>query len=501
MNPPAAGHSALAAPLALSEVRRQGARQFTISQFIILKFASSPVSHYRRRLFWRSCALGSERAWSYPEGPMNRITVLVALALAIAAGVTSALAENWPQWRGPEGTSVSQEKGLPIVWNEQHSLVWKCELPSWGASTPVIWGDAVFLTSHTDDDRLLLLRIDKSTGKIVWQKQVGTGTAKREGPERSEQKFHRLHNLASPSCVTDGEVVAAHFGNGDLAVFDFGGKLLWKRNLQEDHGGYTIWWGRANSPVMHDGLLISVCMQDSLSDLKDSPVESYIVAHDLRDGHVKWKTPRPTQAQAEECDAYTTPLLVQLDGRAQLVVMGGNQLDGYDPASGKQLWYLPGLVGGRTVTSPTASRGVIFATRGMRKPLVAVRPTGQGELGRRAILWDYDQGTPDSCSPVVWGDLLFTVSDDGIARCLNAASGVLQWKERLKGDYKASPIAVDGRIYFLNTTGLCTIVSASNRFDKLTENQLDDETLASPAVSDGRLFIRGKQSLYCIGRQ
>jgi outer membrane protein assembly factor BamB len=379
-------------------------------------------------------------------------------------------------------------------------LLWKCPLPQWGASTPVIWGDSIFLTSHVDDDRLLLLCIDKKEGKVVWEKQVGAGAAMREGPERREQKFHQLHNLASPSCVTDGKVVAAHFGNGDLAAYDFQGRQLWKRNLQDDHGGYTIWWGHSNSPVIHDGLIISVCMQDSLADLQESPVESYLVAHDLRDGHVKWKTARATKADAEECDSYTTPLVLPIAGRMQLVVMGGNQLDGYDPATGEQLWFLPGLVGGRTVTSPTAAGDLIFATRGMKMPLVAVRPGGRGELSRKAIVWDYDQGTPDSCSPVVWGDLLFTVSDDGIARCLNAATGVLKWKERLKGDYKASPIAAGGRIYFLNTTGLCTVVSASGRFDKLTENQLDDETIASPAISDGRLFVRGKKNLYCIGR-
>jgi outer membrane protein assembly factor BamB len=408
-------------------------------------------------------------------------------------------AADWPQWRGLEGTGVSPEKQLPIVWHEDRSIVWKCSLPEWGTSTPGIWGDAIFVTSHTSDNKLLLLRIDKKTGKIVWTQDVGSGEAAREAP-RSTQKFHQLHNLASPSPVTDGRYVVAHFGNGNLAVYDFDGKQLWKRNLQEDYGAYSIWWGHANSPILYGETVISVCMQDSLADQRTKPVESYLIAHDVRSGDIRWKIPRTTKADAEECDAYTTPLLAKLGGTTQLIVMGGNQLDAYDPATGKQLWLLPNLVGGRTVTGPTIADGVIYATRGLRGPLFAVKPSGEGELNHRSILWSHNEGTPDTCCPVVWSDLLFVVADDGVARCFDAASGNVKWKERLKGKYKASPITSEGRVFFLNTDGLCTVVSAAPRFDKLVENQLADETLASPATSDGRIYIRGKKSLYCIGR-
>jgi len=180
--------------------------------------------------------------------------------------------------------------------------------------------------------------------------------------------------------------------------------------------------------------------------------------------------------------------------------MGGNQLDAYDPVSGQQLWFLPGLVGGRTVTGPTVAHDMIFTTRGLRGPLIAVKPKQAGELTFRDIAWSYKEGTPDTCSPVVWNDLLFIIGDNGIARCLDAATGNLKWMQRLKGEYKASPIAADGRVFFLNTEGLCTVVSASLRFDKLVENQLNDQTLASPAISDGRIYIRGSRALYCIGR-
>lgn len=432
------------------------------------------------------------------SGSTRSFVSFVAFVFQSFSGLCSA--DDWPQWRGPEGTGVSREKGVPIVWHESRAIVWKCPLPEWGTSTPAILGQTIFVTTHTADDKLFLLRVDKKTGTVVWTQQVGGGTEPREGPKRHAQKFHKFYSPASPSPVTDGKVVVAHFGNGDLAAYDFEGRTLWKRNLQDEYGAYTSWYGHANSPVIASDVVISVCMQDSLADLRDKPVESYLIAHDLVSGTLRWKVARTTRADAEQCDAYTTPLLCQLGGKTQLVVMGGNQLDAYDPLSGRQLWFLPGLVGARTVTGPTVAQGLIYVTRGLRGPLIAVKPQPAGELTHRDIAWSYSEGTPDSCCPVVWNDLLFTVTDDGIARCFDAASGHLKWKERLRGQYKASPLAADGRIFFLNTDGLCTVVSASPRFDKLVENQLDDQTLASPAVSDGKLFIRGRKALYCIGR-
>lgn len=432
--------------------------------------------------------------------PRPRLVLSVATLLIACSLLSIGNASDWPQWRGPEGTGVSTDKDVPIVWHESRGVVWKCPLPEWGTSTPAIWGEAIFVTSHTADNKLLLIRIDKKSGQIVWTQEVGSGEAVREAPKRSTQKFHQLHNLASPSPVTDGKTVVAHFGNGDLAAYDFEGHQLWRHNLQEQYGAYSIWWGHANSPVIAGNLVISVCMQDSLADQQPKPVESYLLAHDLRTGEVRWKIPRLTKANAEQCDAYTTPLLLPVNDQSQLVVMGGNQLDAYDPATGKQLWFLPDLVGGRTVTGPTAAGGLIFATRGMKGDLLAVRPGESGELTHRDIVWKQSEGTPDTCCPVVWNDLLFTIADNGIARCFAAASGHLQWKERLKGDYKASPVAADGRIYFVNTEGLCTVVSAAPRFDKLVENQLDDKTTASPAIADGKIYLRGKKSLYCLGR-
>lgn len=425
-------------------------------------------------------------------------TPLFITVFGIALAAHHAWGENWPQWRGPGGDGTSREQGLPLTWSENQHISWKVELPGWGDSTPAIWNDDLFVTTQ-DGDNLLLLKLDRQTGKTIWSREAGHAETPREAP-RGQQKFHQLHNNASPSPVTDGEVVIAHFGNGELAGYDFGGTRLWSHDLQKEYGEYSIWWGHANSPVLFDDLVISVCMQDPLADLGRSPVESYLVAHEKLTGKLRWKSPRMTKAEAEQGDSYTTPLLYQTPQGRQLIVMGGNQLDAYDPATGEQLWYLPGILGGRTITGPTAGLGMVFATQGMRKDLLAVRLGRQGKLTRREVVWKKTESTPDTCCPLLWQDLLFTISDNGIAICYDAHTGILKWKKRMPGDYKASPVAAEGRVYFLNTHGMTTVTAANERFEKLAENQLDDETQASPAISQGRIYIRGKAHLYAIQR-
>jgi outer membrane protein assembly factor BamB len=428
--------------------------------------------------------------------------LLLFLLLAIAAlafpCAATARAENWPAWRGPRGNSTSDARELPLEWSETSGVVWKAPLAGWGTSTPAVWNDAVFVTFQ-NENKLMLARLDRTSGQVVWTQEVGQGDTPREGKSRERQKFHRLHNLASPSPVTDGRHVVVHFGNGLLATYDFAGKLLWQHDLQQEYGTYTIWWGHANSPVLYDNLVISVCMQDSLSDLGVQAAPSYLLAHDVATGKLVWKSMRLTDAPSEQGDAYTTPIVMNVDGQPQLVVMGANQLDGYDPRTGKQRWFLGGLVGGRTVTGPTAADGLIYVTRGMRGPLLAVRPGGDGELPADRIAWQHDKGTPDTPCPVAIDGLLFTITDDGIARVFDAASGKLHWTKRLEGDYKGSPVAGAGRVYFQNTAGLCTVVAAKSEFEMLAENRLTGETLGSPAVAHGQIFVRTRDALYCLG--
>jgi len=431
----------------------------------------------------------------------HRLSIILLILLAPRPGLLPA--GEWPQWRGPEGVSVSRETGLPVSWSEEEGILWKRPLPGWGDSTPAVWGDAVFVTSQ-EGEKLLVLRISKKTGEVLWQREAGTGAT---GPapgafipkeERGSQKFHVTHNLASPSPVTDGERVVVHFGSGLLAAYDFDGNLAWSRNLQDDHGTYTIWWGHANSPVIHGDLVISVCMQDSLVDLGKGPAPSYVVAHDKRTGKEVWKTPRMTGAKAEECDAYTTPLLRRTAEGVEAVIAGGTWIDAYDPASGSQRWVLKGLGGNRTITGPTLAHDMLFTVVGMRGPLLGVKLGGKGELPQDAIAWRHKDATPDSACPVVWGDLLFMVSDVGIVQCLDARTGKLHWKERLPGDYRASPLAAEGRIHFMSLRGLTTIIAAKEIFGKIAENPIDDEVIASPAVSGGLFLIRGRKALRAV---
>lgn len=430
---------------------------------------------------------------------------LAAFCLLLTAAL--ALAGPWPQWRGPLGTGVSEETDLPLKWSAESNIAWKAAIPGFGASTPAIWNDHVFVTTQ-DGDKLLLLALDKKAGAHLWTAEVGRGVANimemtrgRQGEQRRTQKFHRLHNLASPSPATDGEVVIAHFGNGELAAYDVQGRKLWSHDLQKEHGGYTIWWGHANSPVLYKDLVISVCMQDPLDEVPGPPAESYLVAHDKKTGALRWKTPRPTSAHAEQGDSYTTPLLHPSERGMELIVMGGNQIDGYDPATGKQLWFLPGITGGRTITGPTLGKGLVFATQGMRGPLLAIKLDRTGKLESDDVAWKLSQGTADSACPVVWRDWLFFISDNGIAHCLEAQTGKLLWKERIAGDFKASPIAAEGRIYFLNADGVCTVVKAGPTFEVLATNAVGEKAIASLAVADGKIYLRGQKSLFAIGAE
>jgi outer membrane protein assembly factor BamB len=428
---------------------------------------------------------------------MSRRLRFAAILLFVSS---TAYASNWPQWRGPAGDGTCTDPNIPLKWSENENVAWKCPLPD-GSATPVIWNDAVFVTAQ-DGEKLLIYRIDRDSGKVVWSQQVGKGRLPQRIPEARPgfPHYNKLYSLATPSPVTDGEVVVAHFGNGDLAAFDFTGKQLWNRNLQTEHGPYTVWWGHANSPVLVDDMVINVCMQDSLADLTNKkPAESYLVAYDKRTGEQRWKTLRNTGAPQEEADSYTTPLLRTVNGRRELVVMGGNQLDAYDPATGKQLWFLPGLVGGRTVTGPTLGDGRIFATRGKTAPLLSVNAAGDGRLARTSITWEKSKGTADSSSLVYHDGLIFWVTDSGVANCVDASNGKVLWSERLtKGDFKASPIVAAGSVYFLAVGGRCTVVAAAGSFEKRAENAIQDETVASPAVADGRLYIRGRKAIYCI---
>jgi outer membrane protein assembly factor BamB len=401
--------------------------------------------------------------------------------------------DTWPQWRGPTNDSVAPGKNLPTQWTKTDNIAWKAALPGWGTSTPAVWRDAVFVTTQ-DEDRLLLLRLDARTGKTVWQREVGKGTPRRKGPV-GNGRFHDEHNQATPSPVTDGKHVWAHFGTGDLACYDFAGEQLWLINLEKNHGPYTIWWGHGNSPILYQDLIISVCMQDPKGD---GP--SYIVAHEKLTGKKRWGAARMTGATAESADSYTTPLLYRNKGRIELVVFGGNVLDAYDPATGKQLWECKVFKGNRVISGPTLAGDTLFAVQGMKGPLFAVKAGGSGDVTETHVRWKYAGATPDASSPVVVNGLVYMAALSGIVVCLDSETGKELWKERLGEGFRATPLVAQGKIYFFSKEGKATVIEAGREFKLVSQTELGEEIIASPAAAGGSLFVRTKQHLYRIGK-
>lgn len=418
-------------------------------------------------------------------------TLACAFFLLAAPDATVVPEDVWPQWRGPTGDSVAPGRGLPTYWSKTENVVWKTPLPGWGNSTPAIWKDVIFVTTQ-EDDRLFLLQLDRRSGKVIWQQEVGKGMPRRKGSV-GNGRYHDEQNMATPSPVTDGQHVWVHFGTGDLACYDFAGKQIWAFNFTERYGPYTIWWGHANSPVLFGDLLISVCMQDPKGN-----GQSYVVAHDKLTGKEKWLQKRLTGAKEEPADSYTTPLLYTHDGRTEVIVFGGNVLDAYDPVTGERLWQCDAFKGNRVISGPTLAGDTVYAIQGMKGPVFAIKAGGK-ESSEARVRWKYPGATPDASTPVVTGGLLFMVNNAGVAYCLDAKDGRELWKQRLSDQHRASPLAAGGKIYFLGKDGKATIVDAGREYKVLATCELGEEIIASPAAAHGALFLRTKGHLYRIG--
>lgn len=402
--------------------------------------------------------------------------------------------ETWPQWRGPTHNSVSPTANLPTHWSKTENVRWKTPpLPGRGHSVPAIWKDAIFLTAH-DGESLLAMRFDRGTGKIVWQREVGKGTPRKTGGA-GPNRFHDENTMASPSPVTDGKHVWFHFGNGDLACYDFDGNRIWAHNLTDRFGIYSIWWGHANSPLLVGDMLISVCMQDPKGGGK-----SYVVAHDKLTGKEKWQAMRETGATSEPADSYATPIPYQHNGRTEAIVFGAYLLDAYDPLTGKQLWQCKAFKGNRVIPTPTVAGDTIYAIEGMKGPLYAIRAGGDGDVTATAVLWKYpgSKGTPDAASPVIAKGLIFLATNDGFGICVDMDKGQELWKERLCDAFRATPLVAGDKVYFFGKEGKTVVVEAARQLKIIAQSDLGEDTVASPAVAGNELFIRTRGHLWCI---
>lgn len=415
--------------------------------------------------------------------------LLVGIFLAIGIFQRSVSAENWPQWRGPALNGVSSEKNLPVKWTTEENVVWKVTMPSWSGSTPIIWRNHIFL-NVADNGNLFLWAVDKTKGEVLWKRQLGGGDVKM-----------RKQNMSSPSPVTDGRAVYVMTGTGVLKGFDFAGKELWARDIQKAYGEFGLNWGYASSPLLfEDSLYIQV-----LHGMKtDAP--SYVMRVDKKTGKTVWKVDRPTNAIRESPDSYTTPGLLRVGKTTEIVITGGDCVTGHDVATGKELWRANGLNPDnnpfyRIVASPIIFDDIIYAPTRV-KPLLALKAGGRGDITTSHVLWSTVNG-PDVPTPVTDGKYFYVVNDRGIVWCLDAKTGAeVYGQQRIKSAiYSASPVLADGKIYVTNEEGLTTVIQAGPKFEVLAENPLNDYVLSSPAISDGRIYIRTAQHLYAIGNK
>ena len=412
------------------------------------------------------------------------------LAVAFALAVSNvALAGNWPQWRGPFLNGTSDERNLPLKWSAGENVAWKLQLPDRSGSTPIIWGNHVFLNVAEGDD-LFLWAADKQKGTVLWKQRLGGGN-----------KMMRKHNMSSPSPVTDGKHVWIMSGTGVLKAFDFAGKEIWSRDIPKDYGAFGLQWGYASSPLLHEDSLYVQVLHGMRTD-----EPSYVLRINKATGKTLWKAERPTEAIQESPDSYTTPALLRHGKTTEIVITGGDVVTGHDPATGKELWRARGLNPEnapfyRIVASPIVFDGVIYAPTRV-KPLLALRAGGRGDVTTSHLLWSTANG-PDVPTPVTDGKYFYIVNDKGIVYCHDAKTGKeIYGQQRLKpGTYSASPVLADGKIYVTNEDGLTSVFKAGPAFELLAENSLGEYCLSSVAVSDGQLFLRTASALYAIGKR
>jgi outer membrane protein assembly factor BamB len=403
------------------------------------------------------------------------------LTIVLALG-TFAWADNpeeWSGWRGPRRDGTSHETGFPVRWSATEGVVWKIPISGKGHSSPVVWGDRVFVTTCLEEngDRKLLC-LDAKDGHALWERVVVTTPKERK---------HGLNSYASATPVTDGKRIWVGFleesKRFSIFCYDFDGKLLWKKSPGEFHSVH----GFCSSPLLYKDMVIWNGDQDA---------EAYIVALDQATGEERWRADRPNRTRS-----YVPPVIFEAAGRPQMVLSGSKCVASYDPDTGKQIWIIDGPTE-QFVASMIYAEGIFFITGGFPDwHVLGIRPDGQGNVTSTHIAWR-DKGK-DICSyvpsPVAWGSHFFIVSDVGNATCFEAKTGKRMWKEKLGRHHSASPVAAGGLLYFPDDNGITYVVKAGPSYELVAKNELGEECYASPALSRGRIYLRTAKSLFCIG--
>jgi outer membrane protein assembly factor BamB len=420
---------------------------------------------------------------------MRRTIPAAAALFIVTLSATLLAADNWPQWRGPELNGLSKEVGLVRTWSPTTNIAWKLPTPSRTGSTPIIWGDTIFLNVATAEftGDLELWAVDRTRQTVIWKKPLGAGN-----------KAGRKQNMSSPSPVTDGRTVWVMTGTGIIKAFDFAGSEKWARDIQKDYGAFGIAWEYASSPLLLDGDLIVQVLHGMKTD-----APSYVLRIDGGTGRTEWKVERRTDAISESPDSYTTPALVRRGRSAEVVITGGDVVTGHEPATGKEIWRVEGLNpqnngNYRIVASPIVWQDIVIAPTRVQ-PMLALDLANRA-AGRPKTMWSFNQG-PDVPTPVTDGTLLYIVRDNGAALALDLKTGaVVYGPERLPpGAYSASPVLADGHIYVTSEEGLTSVYKAGPKFELVAQNALNDYCLSSIAVSEGQVFLRTSGHLWVVG--
>jgi outer membrane protein assembly factor BamB len=402
--------------------------------------------------------------------------IILACANFAAAQTSSSATEDWPQFRGPDGQGHSMEHGLPLEWGEARNVRWKSPIAGLGWSSPVVANGKVWITSAVEQRGISLRAIafDAETGKEVVNVEVFKIPTDR-------RDINPKNSWASPTPIIDGDRVYVHFGADGTAALSSTGEILWKNRFE-----YQSQHGAGGSPVVYGDLLIFSC---------DGSDAAFVIALDKLTGKTKWKTNRGYPSD----QAYTTPLVIRVSDRDQLISVGAFRARAYDPQTGKEIWRVRYDEGFSNVPRPIFAHGLVVIATGFQQPeLLAVRPDGTGDVTKTHIAWSLKRGAPLTPSPLAVGDELYVVNDGGIASCIDARTGAVIWQQRLGGTYSASPVFADGRIYFLAEQGVTTVIAPGRDFRRLATNQLDGGLLASMAISSGSFFLRTDSHLYRI---
>lgn len=407
-----------------------------------------------------------------------------AVAVLVALFASAAPAEDWTQFRGSSGQGVSAEKNLPVEWSTAKNVAWQVSVPGKGWSSPIVFKGRVYLTTAVKPDgaegkerSLRALCLDAKTGKTLWDVEVFRQT------DAATERIHGKNSHASPTPLTDGKHLFVHFGPQGTACLTLDGKAVWKTKVK-----YSPRHGNGGSPILVDGVLFFSC---------DGTTEPFVVALNANDGTIAWKRDRPGVDDVKTF-SFATALSIEAGGKPQIISPATGQVVAYEPKTGKELWKVK-YDGFSVIPRPVYAHGLVFlSTSYMRPKVLAISPTGSGDVTGSHLKWSIARGAPNTPSALVVGDELYFLSDRGIASCVDAKTGKVYWQQRIGGTYSASPVYADGKIYFQSEKGETTVVKPGREFQELAKNNLGERSLASFAIADGALFIRTETKLYRV---